>query len=415
MNFLLALPIALLGFTVASAMASALGEHTLWLLTAGITASVILPSLVASWLRSLLRGKHKERTDRAGVARPVLDSGKPSTAGTIVVLNIALIIACAVFAPAETQTRLRTTGAWWIREVIDLGHFSDGDEMTAKGERVIGWIAALLPGGGPLPAEGEAGAPGTDGGAATGADSGVPRTDGMEALAPGEEYLVSFKKEGSAVVVPVLFSGPSGTVKVKMIFDTGATLTTLDRATLRRLGADITASSPTVMSHTANGTVKRRLTVVDGAALGAARVPRGLTVSACEPCAKGEVKGLLGLNFSRNFKISMDHDAGRIGLAPKLPAPDHTYDARHFIKLDDARGLWRGPMLGVDLVVRNLSSRVMRDVRISAEVTTTGGKRLLKGTIKDLPARSNKPLHLQGILKGKKGRTFNLKVVNVVW
>ncbi len=230
----------------------------------------------------------------------------------------------------------------------------------------------------------------------------------------GEELLISFQREGSAVVVPVWFSGPSGTAKVKMIFDTGATLTTLNRATLRSLGLVEDPSAPTVISHTANGTVRRRLTVVDGAALGSARVARGLTVAICDACATGKVVGLLGLNFTRNFKVSMDHEEGRIGLVPKLPPPDHTYDARHFIKLDGARGLWRGSMLGVDLVVRNLAPRALRDVRITAEVGTSGSKRLLRSTLKEIPAHGSKPLHMQGMLTTK-GKSFKLKIEHASW
>ena len=264
-NFLLALPVAILGFTVASSLAAALGENAFWLLGAGLTASVIFPSLVASWLRALRKGNRIERSDGGGVSRPVLPSKSPTTSGTILVLNLCIILGSALLAPALTRTRLTQGGAWWVREAARLIAPVEADEITAKGEKVVGWFASMLPGGPAASSPNKLTLPGEvtgNGGVNTAPDLGPPRADGHEALMEGEELLISFQREGSAVVVPVWFSGPSGTAKVKMIFDTGATLTTLNRATLRSLGLVEDPSAPTVISHTANGTVRRRLTVV---------------------------------------------------------------------------------------------------------------------------------------------------------
>ena len=66
-------------------------------------------------------------------------------------------------------------------------------------------------------------------------------------------------------------------------------------------------------------------------------------------------------------------------------------------------------------MVRNLSPRALRDVRVSAEVEATGGKRLLRATVKEVPARGSKPLHMEGVLKGRKSRSFSMKIEHAAW
>ena len=412
MIFLLAVPLALAGFIVASSMAATISENTWWLLGAGVGVSFLAPAIISSWLRAMRRPRRAANTtetkdDERPRAMPIF----PSTSLTVLLLNAGMLAGLATLAPVQTRSQLNTHGAWWVRELGTQLERQDGDPLIARGEEAVAWLASLIPGEGgetvdtPLNPSGA-----LDGGAEQGPDARPPRSDGQASLAPGEDVQVTFKKMGSSVVVPVRLMGPSSEVTVKMIFDTGATLTTINRATLNRLGMVRDPSAPTVQSHTANGTVKRQLTIIEGAGLGGAMVPRGLTVGLCDACAKDDVVGLLGLNFSRNFLVTMDHDGGRIVLRPKLPPPDHTFDAQHFVKLDNARGIWRGKTLTVDLVVRNLAPRALRWVKVSATV----GSSTLTGLLDGVPARGSKPLHMSGKLPSR-GKSFKLKLESTRW
>ena len=416
MIFLLAIPVALAGFILASSMAATVSDNTWWLLGAGISVSFIAPFVLASWLRALRRPRRAAGTDNVkDEARPRAMPKHPTTSITVLVLNLAMLMGAATLAPTQTRTQVDTHGAWWVRELAIHLERQEGDPLITKGEAAVSWLTSLIPNSDDVGLTKPQELPtATDGGAALSSDLQAPRSDGGTEPMPDEAVKVSFKREGSSVVVPVRLMGPAGTTTVKMIFDTGATLTTLNTATLNRLGIVIDPSAPTVESHTANGTVQRRLTLIQGASLGGARVPRPLAVGVCDLCAKDDEVGLLGLNFSRNFLVTMDHDAGRIVLKPKVPPPDHTFDVQHFIKLNNARGIWRGRTLTVDLVVRNLAPRALRDVQISATVEGPGGSGVLKGLLSRVPARGSKPLHMSGKLPSR-GKSFKLKLERALW
>ena len=413
MIFLLSIPAALAGFIVASSMAASLNENTWWLLGAGLGVSIIGPAIISSWIRNLRRPRHDPKTTKVeDETRPRAMPRHPNTSLTVLILNAAMIVGLGTLAPAQTQSNVRLHGAWWVRELATQLERPDGDPLIARGEEAVAWLASLIPGGDGSDLSIPSGLPPvSDGGAEVAPDMGLERADGQ---APPEEVQVSFEKKGSAVVVPVRLWGPGGEAEVKMIFDTGATITTVNRATLDRLGLVLDSSAPSIQSHTANGVVVRQLGIIEGAALGRARVPRGLTVSLCDVCAKGEVVGLLGLNFSRNFLVTMDHVAGRIVLKPKVPPPDHTYDAQHFVRLENARGIWRGATFTVDLLVHNMASRALRNLEVSATVDGAGGAGVLRGKLAGVPARGTRPLHMSGKLPSR-GRSFKLKLEKAIW
>ena len=101
--------------------------------------------------------------------------------------------------------------------------------------------------------------------------------------------------EGSkgTLKVPVTVEGPKGQFEVSMLFDTGATLTTLNRATLKRIGGKVPRDAPQMTMQTAAGPQTTTIVSVDRLWVGGLEV-KGVTVSVCEPCATGGTVGLLG-------------------------------------------------------------------------------------------------------------------------
>ncbi|MBK8480893.1 MAG: clan AA aspartic protease [Proteobacteria bacterium] len=229
--------------------------------------------------------------------------------------------------------------------------------------------------------------------AAASHDAGVAdgEADAMQAVQ------VQFEHRGGAMLVPVVLAGPELRFEAKLLFDTGASLTTIDHATLGRLGLYVTAADPTVTVQTANGRVARTISVIDGLAVGAARVTGGLTVAICDACAQGDMVGLLGTNFTRHFRVAIDHEAGLLVLSPRPAPADRLDDIRPFISLTDVKGVQRGEALAVKLTVRNRSPRELRGVRVRAEPDGRA-EGAFAGTVNVVPPRGEAALELVGSL-----------------
>lgn len=420
-NLILALPLLLLGFTVSSGLAAQIGDNLWWMLLSGILCSLLIPALLASWIRAML-GRH-QGSEESGSGRPDTRPRSPTTSGSIWLLNLLLVAGCVAFAPSPTRLALQQHGAWWAKRAAVLLGQDAAHPVAATTDKVVRDLAALIP----LSAAEKTtaaitGAKAQDGGAAKAGDGGVSGSntpadssqDGAAATLPQEGVRVHFEKKGRGIVVPVTLYGPRGAVPVKMLFDTGATLTTLDHVTLLKLGVQVDSDAPEVLSHTANGRVRRRLTVIDGVYLQGARVGGGMAVTLCDPCATGKVVGLLGLNFTQHFRATVDHAGGEIVLSPKESPVGKLQDIQHFVKLKQAAGVWRGAHLTVDLTLRNLASRSLHQVKVMAEVKGKDRAGTISTTVAEVPARGRVPVTIAG-KPGVVGSRFSLKVVQADW
>lgn len=409
---LAALLLLLLGFTVTSSLAAAVSENRWWLLGCGLVVCVVLPALVASWVRSLRKG--------GGPGRP-----RPTAVSAIAVTNALVVLGGGLLAPATTAERLRRHGAWWVESIAGLVGKKKDSPVVSGAERTMGWLAGLLPGAGdagvPDASQGasrEAGpvaADSVEGAPDRGEETAVPdRGVGVVEL-PGE-VRVRFQRRGAAVVIPVTLHGPPGSVEVQMLFDTGASITTLDGATLRRLGVLVSPGDPTIETHTANGTARRIITTIDGVTLGGARIDRPVTVAHCEPCAKDEIVGLLGLNVLRRFAVTLDDEAGQVVLRPRRTGhpQGELADIRPFIELQNPRGVWRGPLLTVTARLENRAPRGVRHLKLAAVVSDGAREGRVWGEVRDVPARGTVEVKLEG-LSPVKGARFELRVEQASW
>jgi predicted aspartyl protease len=404
----------LLAFTLTSSLAGLVSASPWWMLAAGVALTVALPALVASWLRAL-------RARRAGATA----SGRrgPSTMRALVVVNLLVLVACAL-ASGATRRAVRAHGSWWVARIARLLG-KPASPVIATTDALLGWLTDLLPGQSgqpaqPRPRQGdggvaaralEAGRP-ADGDRARRPDSGA-RAD-VGATGSGG-VTVAFERRGSGIVVPVTLVATAGTeVRVRMLLDTGASITTIDDRTLRGLGQMLPSDSPSIQTQTANGVVRRNVTVIEGAEVGAARVRGGLTVSLCEPCAAGEVVGLLGLNWARHFTVTIDHDGGRVVLTPKPGGGERLSDILPFVELGDAKGLWRGPLLSVECQLVSRAPRALRNLRVAAVVKEGAREGRIWTELKALPARGRVQLKLQG-LPPVKAESFALRLEQAEW
>lgn len=419
---ILFVPTLVLGFTVASSLATRVSANQWWMLAVGVFCCLLVPVVLASWLRSLRRGQAAHQVPERSPGPPDRDRDpepppdlprSPTTLGTMVVLNLVILAGASLAAPALTRASVDRHGSWWARGIAELVGKKPEHALVLRTDATLRYLAHLLPAEAPGV---RLSPPRPDGGARAPDAAPPPATPSYDDGGPAGpgEVRVSFKKKGSAIIVPVTLQGLDGEAKVKMLFDTGATLTTVDTATLRRLGLAVGPGDPVVESHTAAGTVRRQLTVIDGADLGGATVDNGLAVAVCDPCARGDVVGLLGLNFSRHFLVTVDHEGGALVLKPRAPAVGKLHDIRHFVELEHAKGLWRGPLLKVTLVVKNRSARGLRRVKVAAIVTSGKKSGQITRTVEKVPARGQVSVSMSGFPKVK-GSQFLVKLLSAEW
>lgn len=120
---------------------------------------------------------------------------------------------------------------------------------------------------------------------------------------------------GAAIAVPVSINGHP---PVDLILDTGATLTCIDSGLAREWGLpEQRLTGGIVVGIGASGGV--RMHRVDSVRVGAA-VARRLSVCSMDLQAlrtvSSDVRGLLGLNVLRNFRMTLDFDRRVLRLAP---------------------------------------------------------------------------------------------------
>lgn len=104
-----------------------------------------------------------------------------------------------------------------------------------------------------------------------------------------------------------------GKASAKMVFDTGAGLTTISTKLAGRIGLKPKASDPTVRLTTADGTViEAKRLVIPSVRIGKFTVPN--VECAVMPAEKGDVDPLLGQSFFKYFKVEFNPEAGKLSL-----------------------------------------------------------------------------------------------------
>ncbi len=401
-GLLIATPLLVCGFELVTSLAAARinGNHY-FLLAVGLGVTLLMPLSVALSAR------------RSGGARRRQPSGKLMVA----LFNLLLIATLGLAAPTACARAIDAHGSWWVAAAVGLLGMPPTSAPVRASRRVFAGLAAELPGASPARVgTGHRTAP-TSRPARTAPappPPPPPAADPPPAPSPSGPARVKFERRGSSILVPVALRGPTGEVRAKMIFDTGATLSTIDRRTAEQLGIAIDPRDPTIVTHTANGKVRRTLKVVESISVAGARVAGGLAVTICDPCASSRAIGLLGLNFSRHFAVTFDHEGGELVLKPRTKRLSHLYDIRAFVEIKDSRGLRRGPQMTVKATIHNRAGRALHAVRVVALV---GGKRPTKlwTEVPHVPPRGSVPVTLQGLLKEGAANSYRLSLDAADW
>src|SRR5271157_3601067 len=104
-----------------------------------------------------------------------------------------------------------------------------------------------------------------------------------------------------------------GKVPTKMVFDTGASLTTISAKLASRIGLKLKTGDPTVQLKTADGTVvEAKRLVIPSVRVGKFTIQN--VECAVMPAEKGDVDPLLGQSFFKHFKVEFSAEARKLSL-----------------------------------------------------------------------------------------------------
>jgi predicted aspartyl protease len=202
---------------------------------------------------------------------------------------------------------------------------------------------------------------------------------------------------------------------VSFLYDTGASLTTIDAATAQRLGVAVSPDAPKIRTQTANGVVEQPLLVIDTIDVGGARVGGGFTVGLCEACSDGRKIGLLGLNFSRRYLVTLDESSRKLRLTPRADLLDHRFDIEPFLVYEGVRGQVRGGEFHVSGTVRNRAPRACQNVRVVSLLVDKQEKEVgrVSGHVGAVPAGGTTSFTMHG--RAKSFDKFYLELDGADW
>jgi hypothetical protein len=191
------------------------------------------------------------------------------------------------------------------------------------------------------------------------------KDDGSDPM--GEQVFLPYEGSDRERKVAVTLEGANGqTEDVWMLFDTGATLTTVHPDVLRRLGALPDSSNPVMSFQTANGTRKDSVALLNRVWMAGLGV-EGVSVASCVQCATDGTVGLLGLNVSGQFQVTLDPSRRVIILVPNEAVPDRQIDVSPWVDLDGNFRSWADGRIDLDVQVENESDRAIQELRLSVQ------------------------------------------------
>lgn len=124
---------------------------------------------------------------------------------------------------------------------------------------------------------------------------------------------IPFDRYGGLIIVSAQVSGPTGRTMLKMALDTGATRTLISKKRLEFVGYDLAAVEAQARMTTGSGVVSAPIADVE--LLEALAVQQSNLPCICHnlPPTAG-VDGLIGLDFLRDLKLTIDFRAGWLEL-----------------------------------------------------------------------------------------------------
>ena len=197
-----------------------------------------------------------------------------------------------------------------------------------------------------------------------------------------DETELPYQGEGRRMSIPVVFEHEDREIETSMMLDTGATYTTLPTSALRELGIRISSSDPVIRLHTANGEREARVVLLDRVWLGDLYL-EGVAIATCDGCASGGTLGLLGLNVTGGYNLTIDADHQLVVFSSRDQRNRHL-DIKPFADIAAQVTRLPGGRVDVDVSVENHAGRPI--ARATTAISCDGEKWLV--SVRDVESGS---------------------------
>jgi hypothetical protein len=182
---------------------------------------------------------------------------------------------------------------------------------------------------------------------------------------PGEtlaahEIALPYEGDGRRMSVEIAVEHEGTIRELQLLLDTGATYTTLPGWLLREMGVTFRDDDPVLTMHTAGGTREARVVLVDRVWLGDLPMD-GVAVARCDPCEGEDTVGLLGLNVTGGYNLSIDADRREVIFSRREDYSRHL-DIKPFVDVQ-AFLRRRGERVRVRASLENRSARTIEAAR----------------------------------------------------
>ncbi len=154
-----------------------------------------------------------------------------------------------------------------------------------------------------------------------------------------ETTWIPYTGKGQSLLIPAHIDGANFGEELQFVFDTGATLTTLSQRALEVVDIPIPDDSPIVVLRTASGQLEAKLVLVEALWLKDELV-EWVTVAVCEYCSSETADGLLGLNVSSHYRVSIDHENEEIEFVPRRGRRNRKLDIQPWLELNTVLTRW---------------------------------------------------------------------------
>tara|TARA_B100000029_G_scaffold15302_1_gene15708 strand:- start:790 stop:1956 length:1167 start_codon:yes stop_codon:yes gene_type:complete len=215
--------------------------------------------------------------------------------------------------------------------------------------------------------------------------------------------------EGRSLRVSVGIEIDGQVTDIPLLFDTGATLTTLNSATLEQLGIAVPEHAPRATLQTAGGPVESVVVLIERLWLD--NIPiENVSAAICDSCAQEDARGLLGLNATGLFEVTLRSSEREIQLIPTDLFGDRQLDVGHWLSLGSTATIkWNGG-IEVEVVVDNSAS-----VGVSEVVTEVGCvSRSFAVQLSSIPARSQRSTRAS-LPAGTDCSTYQVSLLSARW
>ncbi|MBN2723546.1 MAG: clan AA aspartic protease [Deltaproteobacteria bacterium] len=184
-------------------------------------------------------------------------------------------------------------------------------------------------------------------------NSGDKLLSKIMAKIPGEKPTPFIFKNGS-IITKVLLKNGGKSGKYLLILDTGATISTISGKLASELGVIPTGKISSV--KTAGGETSMPIGILESITVGSHTVSPFI-VAICDHCSSQDSQGLIGLNFTRHFHISIDSTLGRINLDRIKKWVDRKDEIEPFIETTELTGDIQKDRLSIKGKITNHSNR----------------------------------------------------------